>query len=207
MPKTSKNTPRTPTSSPAPPVLAVAADRLLGDVRALIEAAREQTARAVNSALVSLYWHIGTRIRQDILREKRAGYGEEIVATLSRQLTAEFGRGYTEKGLRRMIQFAESFPDGEIVAALSRELSWSHFVELIPLEDRLKRDFYAEMCRVERWSVRTLRHKVAHLLYERTALSKKPDEVIARDLAALRDEERIMPDLVSGTPYSSTFWA
>ena len=205
MPKARKSTPRTPTSSPAPPVLAVAADRLLGDVRALIEAAREQTARAVNSALVSLYWHIGTRIRQDILREKRAGYGEEIVATLSRQLTAEFGRGYMEKGLRRMIQFAESFPDGEIVAALSRELSWSHFVELIPLEDRLKRDFYAEMCRVERWSVRTLRHKVAHLLYERTALSKKPDEVIARDIAALRDEDRITPDLVFRDPYFLDF--
>ena len=205
MPKARKITPRTPTSSPAPPVLAVAADRLLGDVRALIEAAREQTARAVNSALVSLYWHIGTRIRQDILREKRAGYGEEIVVTLSRQLTAEFGRGYTEKGLRRMIQFAESFPDGEIVAALSRELSWSHFVELIPLEDRLKRDFYAEMCRVERWSVRTLRHKVAHLLYERTALSKKPDEVIARDIAALRDEDRITPDLVFRDPYFLDF--
>ena len=205
MPKARKITPRTPTSSPAPPVLAVAADRLLGDVRALIEAAREQTARAVNSALVSLYWHIGTRIRQDILREKRAGYGEEIVATLSRQLTAEFGRGYTEKGLRRMIQFAESFPDGEIVAALSRELSWSHFVELIPLEDRLKRDFYAEMCRVERWSVRTLRHKVAHLLYERTALSKKPDELIARDIAALRDEDRITPDLVFRDPYFLDF--
>ena len=205
MPKARKITPRTPTSSPAPPVLAIADDRLLGDVRALIEAAREQTARAVNSALVSLYWHIGTRIRQDILREKRAGYGEEIVATLSRQLTAEFGRGYTEKGLRRMIQFAESFPDGEIVAALSRELSWSHFVELIPLEDRLKRDFYAEMCRVERWSVRTLRHKVAHLLYERTALSKKPDEVIARDIAALRDEDRITPDLVFRDPYFLDF--
>jgi len=205
MPKARKITPRTPTSSPAPPVLAVAADRLLGDVRALIEAAREQTARAVNSALVSLYWHIGTRIRQDILREKRAGYGEEIVATLSRQLTAEFGRGYTEKGLRRMIQFAESFPDGEIVAALSRELSWSHLVELIPLEDRLKRDFYAEMCRVERWSVRTLRHKIAHLLYERTALSKKPDEVIARDIAALRDEDRITPDLVFRDPYFLDF--
>ena len=205
MPKARKITPRTPTSLPAPPVLAIAADRLLGDVRALIEAAREQTARAVNSALVSLYWHIGTRIRQDILRENRAGYGEEIVATLSRLLTAEFGRGYTEKGLRRMIQFAESFPDGEIVAALSRELSWSHFVELIPLEDRLKRDFYAEMCRVERWSVRTLRHKVAHLLYERTALSKKPHEVIARDIAALRDEDRITPDLVFRDPYFLDF--
>src|SRR5271157_5731317 len=102
MPKARKITRRTPPSPPAPHVPATAADRLLGDVRSLIQAAREQTARAVNSALVGLYWNIGTRIRQDILQEKQAGYGEEIVATLSRQLTAEFGRGYTEKGLRRM---------------------------------------------------------------------------------------------------------
>jgi hypothetical protein len=113
----------------------------------------------------------------------------------------EYGPGYTEKGLRRMIQFAERFPDGEIVATLSRQLGWSHFVELIPLEDPLKREFYAEMCRIERWSVRTLRHRVAHLLYERTALSKNSDEVIARDIAALRDEDRITPDLVFRDPY------
>ena len=131
MPKIRKINRRTPPSPEASAVPMVAVDRLLGDLRVLIEAAREQIARVVNSALVGLYWNIGIRIRQDILREKRAGYGEEIVATLSRQLTAEFGRGYTEKGLRRMIQFAESFPDGEIVAALSRELSWSQFVELI----------------------------------------------------------------------------
>src|SRR5208337_4871510 len=208
MPKARRITRRTPPSPPARPVLAVAADRLLGDVRALIEAAREQTARAVNSALVSLYWHIGTRIRQDILREKRAGYGEEIVATLSRQLTAEFGRGYTEKGLRRMIQFAESFPDGEIVAALSRELSWSHFVELIPLEDRLQRDFYAEMCRIERWGVRTLRAKIGGMLFERTALSRKPEEVIKQELAKLREGDTLTPDLVFRDPYFlDFFWA
>src|SRR4051794_24513996 len=73
------------------------------------------------------------------------------------------GPGYTEKGRRRMIQFAERFPDGEIVATLWRQLSWSHFVELLPLDDSLKRDFYAELCRIEQWSVRTLRHKIGHL--------------------------------------------
>ena len=88
---------------------------LLGDVRALIEAAREQTARAVNSALVGLYWHIGKRIRQDVLQEKRAGYGEQIVQTLSAQLTAEYGRGFGRRNLFQMIRFAEVFPDGEIV--------------------------------------------------------------------------------------------
>lgn len=148
MPRPRQITKRTATDLPGMPAPA-ATDQSFGDIRSLIEAAREQASRTVNLALVTLYWHIGTRIRQDILQEKRADYGGAIVATLSRQLTAEYGRGYTEKGLRRMIQFAERFEDGEIVAALSPELSWSHFVELIPLEDTLKRDFYAELCWAE----------------------------------------------------------
>jgi hypothetical protein len=100
---------------------------------------------------------MGRRIRQDILKEKRAEYGEEIVPTVSAQLVKEFGAGFNEKNLRRMIQFAEAFPDEPIVVTLSRQLGWSHFVALIPLDEDLKRDFYAEMCRIERWSVRTLR--------------------------------------------------
>ena len=185
------------------PVIAV--DRLLGDVRSLIESAREQTARAVNSALVGLYWHFGRRLREDVLYEKRAGYGEAIVATLAQQLTAEYGRGYTEKSLRHMIRFAEAFPDEDIVSALRRELSWTHFKEIIYLDDPLKRDFYAELCRIERWSTRALRHKIDYLLFERTAVSKKPDEVIAGDLAALRDEDRMTPDLVFRDPYFLDF--
>jgi predicted nuclease of restriction endonuclease-like (RecB) superfamily len=202
MPTIRKTTPPTP---PAPPAPAAAADRLLGDVRALIEAAREQTARAVNSALVGLYWHIGTRIRQDVLQEKRAEYGEEIVATLSRQLTAEYGRGYDRRNLYHMIRFAEVFPDEAIVNALRTQLSWTHFRELLAIDDPLKREFYAEMCRAERWSYRTLRHKIAYFLFERTAVSKKPDEVIARDMAALRDEDRMTPDLVFRDPYLLDF--
>src|SRR5208283_2958113 len=131
MPKARKITRRALPSPPAPIVPAVSADRLLGDLRALIEAAREQTARAVNSALVGLYWNIGTRIRQDILQEKQAGYGEQIVDSLSTQLSAEYGRGFGRRSLFRMIQFAESFLDQRIVSALSAQLGWSHFVELI----------------------------------------------------------------------------
>ena len=204
MPKGRKNTRRAASLSAVTPAPA-ATDRLLADVRALIEAAREQTARAVNSALVGLYWHIGTRIRQDILQEKRAEYGEQIVDSLSTQLSAEYGRGFGRRSLFRMIQFAESFPDEQIVSALSAQLGWSHFVELIALNDPLKRDFYAEMCRAERWSVRTLRRKIGHLLYERTALSKRPDEVIVRDITALRDEDRMTPDLVFRDPYFLDF--
>jgi hypothetical protein len=125
-------------------------ESLLVELRGLIESARFGVAQAVNSAQALLYWQVGQRVLSEILGHKRASYGDEIVATVSRQLTAEYGRGFAAKSLRRMIQFAGAFPDREIVAALSRQLSWSHFVEVIPLADELKREFYAEMCRVER---------------------------------------------------------
>ena len=169
---------------------------LLADVRSLILAAREQVARAVDFGLVTLYWHVGRRVYQDILKEKRAEYGAEIVATLSRQLEKEFGRGFAEKNVRRMVQFAQAFADERIVATLRRQLGWSHFKEIIPLQDELQRDFYAEMCRIERWSVRTLRQKVGSMLFERTALSRKPDKLIRQELAALREEDKLTPDLV-----------
>src|SRR3954468_23874808 len=111
--------------------------KLLADLRSLIEGARSGIAQAVNSAQVLLYWQVGHRIQTEILRHDRAAYGEEIVATVSRQLSADYGRGFAEKSLRRMIQFARVFPEREIVAALSRQLGWSHFVELLPLDDAL----------------------------------------------------------------------
>jgi predicted nuclease of restriction endonuclease-like (RecB) superfamily len=193
------------TTKRSAPSKKVSANRLLSDIRQLIEHSREQVARTVNSALVGLYWRIGKRIREDILREKRAEYGEQIVSALSTQLTAEYGRGFDRSNLSRMVKLAEYFPDDRIVATLSQQLSWSHFRELLPLDDPLKREFYAEMCRVERWSVRTLRQKIDRLLYERTAVSKKPDQLIRRDLAALRDEDRMTPELVFRDPYFLEF--
>ena len=178
---------------------------LIGDIRSLIKTARHNIAITVNTGLTILYWQIGSRIRQDILKEKRAEYGKEIVVTVSRQLVSEFGEGFTDKNLRRMIQFAEAFPDMEIVVTLSRQLSWSHFVGILPIKDDLQRDFYAEMCRMERWSVRTLRKKIDGMLYERTAISKKPEKLIEKDLAALREEDRLTPDLVFRDPYFLEF--
>ncbi len=178
---------------------------LLADVRELIVQAREGVARAGDSGLTTLYWHGGRRVRQDILKEKRAEYGEEIVAALGRQLEREFGRGFSEKNLRRMVQFAEVFPDEAIVAALRRQLGWSHFKSLIPLRDPLKRDFYAEMCRIENWNTRTLHQKIQSMLFERTALSKKPDKLIRQELDALRAEDKLTPDLVFRDPYILDF--
>jgi predicted nuclease of restriction endonuclease-like (RecB) superfamily len=179
--------------------------KLVTDLRELIEAARSGVAQAVNSAQVVLHWQVGHRILSEILRHRRAAYGDQIVAAVARELTADYGRGFAEKSLRRMVQFARAFADREIVAALSRQLSWSHFVELIPLDDDLKREFYTEMCRIERWSVRTLRKKIDGMLFERTALSRKPKALIRQELAALRQGDRLTPDLVFRDPYLLDF--
>lgn len=179
--------------------------KLIADLRKLIEESRQAVAQTVNTALVWMYWNIGKRIREDILKQKRAEYGEQIVATLSQQLTAEFGKGFDRFSLSRMIKFAEFFPDERIVAALGQQLSWSHFRLLLPFDDPLQRDFYAEMCRVERWSVRTLQAKINGMLFERTALSKKPALLARQELDALRDEDHLTPDLVFRDPYFLDF--
>jgi predicted nuclease of restriction endonuclease-like (RecB) superfamily len=178
---------------------------LHAEVRELILSARQRIGQTVNAGLTLLYWQVGRRIRQDILKEDRAQYGAEIVSSLASQLESEFGRGFGEKSLRRMVQFVEVFPQQEIVVSLIRELTWTHFIALIPLKDPLQRDFYSEMCRVERWSVRMLRKKIDSMLYERTALSKKPKKLIDQELVALREDDHITPDLVFRDPYLLDF--
>ncbi|HEV8718027.1 MAG TPA: PDDEXK nuclease domain-containing protein [Candidatus Binatia bacterium] len=178
---------------------------LLADVRELILQAREGVARAVDSGLTTLYWHVGRRVRQDILKEKRAEYGAEIVSALGRQLEAEFGRGFGRRNLFRMIRFAEVFPDWEIVSALMTQLGWTHFLHIIPISDQLKRDFYAEMCRIERWSTRTLRAKIDSMLFERTALSRKPAKLMEMELKQLREEDKLTPDMIFRDPYLLDF--
>lgn len=180
-------------------------DELVADLRTMIESARARTAVAVNSELVMLYWHIGERIRREILRGKRAEYGKQIVAAVSRQLTAEYGKGFTSKSLLHMIRFVEILPSVEIVSALPRQLSWSHFLEIVYIKDPLQREFYIEMCRIEKWSTRTLRSKIRGMLYERTAISSKPEALAQKELAALRDEDHTSPDLIFRDPYILDF--
>lgn len=178
---------------------------LLGDLRQMIESTRQSVASTINASLTALYWKIGYRIRLEILKEERAEYGRSIVASLSQQLTLDYGSGFGEKYLRKMIQFADVFPDEKIVASLMRQLSWTHFLLLIPLKDMTKRDFYAEMCRIEGWNVRTLRAKIDSMLFERTAISKKPELVAQAELEMLRKEDLLTPDLVFRDPYVLEF--
>lgn len=178
---------------------------LLGDIRQLIQSARERTAQAVNAELTLLHWHIGQRIRQDVLHQARAEYGQQIVATLAQRLSADFGRGFSAKNLLHMIRFSEAFADMAIVSSLIRQLTWTHFLQLIYLPDPVQREFYGEMCRLERWSVRALRAKINGMLDERSTLTQNPQEVIRKELALLREEDRLTPEMVFRNPYLLAF--
>jgi hypothetical protein len=178
---------------------------LLQELRQLIQSARQTVAQTVNTGLTLLYWRVGERIRTEILKKKRAQYGEEILQAVAAKLVAEFGRGFSPRNLASMVRFAEVFPDFQIVQALAAQLSWTHFVQIIPLDKPLEREFYAEMCRIEGWSTRTLREKIDGMLYERTAISKKPAKLIQKELAALRADDKLTPDLVFKDPYILDF--
>ncbi len=178
---------------------------LVFEIKSLIEESRQQVSVAVNATITILYWQIGKRINDEILKDKRAEYGKQIVATLWRQLELEYGTSFSEKNLRRMMQFAISFPKKEIVVSMMRQLSWSPIKIIIPIEDPLKRRFYIEICKIEKWSVRTFREKISSMLYERTGISKKPEETIIKDLQQLSDKNQITPDLVFRDPYFLDF--
>ena len=178
---------------------------LITDLRTLINEARNKVALIINTEITLLYWHIGKRINEEVLGNQRAEYGKQIVSTVSTQLTKEYGRGFELRNLRRMMQFAQLFPDFQIVATASQQLSWSHFIELLSIKNDLGREFYLTMAASESWSIRTLRNKIDSMLYERTAISSKPEEVIKTELANLRNNEILSPDLVFKSPYFLEF--
>jgi len=178
---------------------------LLADLRGLIESARAHVAQTANATLTMLYWHVGQRIGQEVLKNQRAEYGEEILPTLSAKLVRDYGQGFSTRNLARMVKFAEVFPEENIVVTLSQQLSWSHFIEILPLKRPFERDYYAELCRIERWSVRTLRERIGSQLYLRTAIAKQPEDVIQAEISHLRAGGQVTPDLVFRDPYMLDF--
>ena len=179
---------------------------LVSDIKTLIGESKQALAVAVNATLSMLYWQIGKRINDEIEGKDRTEmYGKEIVATLWRQLSEEYGAAFSEKNLRRMMQFAKVFPEKKIVVSVIRQLSWTHILAIIPIEDPLKRMFYIEMCTLEKWSVRTFRDRINSMLFERTAISKKPELTITNDLNQLKNEKQLSADLVFRDPYFLDF--
>ncbi len=173
---------------------------LVSEIKQLIEQSRNRVAVQVNSAATILYWNIGRRIRKEVLKGQRAEYGKRVLSELGKELTATFGRGWGEQQLRHCIRCAEVFTDERILYTLCTELSWSHIRQLMFIDDTLKRDFYTEMCRMEHWSVRQLGERIDSMLYERTAISRKPDETIAHDIELLRSEKQLTTDMALRDP-------
>jgi predicted nuclease of restriction endonuclease-like (RecB) superfamily len=178
---------------------------LIADIRQLIEEARQHVAREYNATQVFLCWFIGKRIDETVLKLERAEYGERVIALLAADLSDHYGRGFGKVNLSRMLKFSRVFPDKEIVSTLSKQLAWSHLVMICVLEDPLQRDFYSEMCRIQNWSVRTLKQQIDSQLYERTAISKKETAVIEQQIQALKQHDTMTVDMVLKDPYFIDF--
>ena len=175
------------------------------DICQLIEQTKSGLARVVNSELTMLYWHIGYRINREILENKRAEYGKQILSQLATILAQTYGKEFESRNLRRMIQFSERFPDIEKVSQAATKLSWSHFIELLSIKDELQREFYLGMSIYEGWGRDSLRKQIASMLFERTAISGKSNELIKKELSNLREKNQISPELVFKSPYFLSF--
>jgi len=178
---------------------------LFNDIRELIDNSRQRFAVAVNAELTLLYWNIGKKINDHILGNERAEYGKQILATLAQELTEIYGKGWNEKTLRHSLRSAETFSEEQILSAVRRELSWTHIRNIMYLKDELQREFYLEICASERWSSRQLQERINSMLFERTAISKKPDELIRIELQQLREENKPSPDLIFRDTYILDF--
>ena len=179
---------------------------LITDLRQIIEQARSRVAATANYELTMMYWHIGERINREVLGNQRAEYGKQIVSTVATQLQEEFGKkGFEIRNIRRMMQFAVQFPLEQIVSQVATQLTWSHFVEVLPLKDDIAREFYITLAASEKWGRNRLRKEIDGMLYERTAIATKPDELIKKELSTLRDNDVMSPDLVFKSPYFLEF--
>lgn len=179
---------------------------LVVDLCNIINNAKNNVASKTNYELTMMYWHIGERINRYVLGNQRAEYGKQIVSTVSTKLQNYFGtKGFESRNIRRMMQFASKYPNEQIVSTISTQLSWSHVIEILPLKDSLQSEFYLTMASHERWSVHKLRREIDNMLYERTAIASKPEEIIKQELTELRSNNIISPDLVFKSPYFLDF--
>ena len=178
---------------------------LVDEISDLIGSARQKVAREYNSSHVLLCWYIGNRLNKEFVQKDRSEYGEQIIANLSYQLSAKYGKGYSRPNLFRMLKFVRIFPELEIVSTLSRQLSWSHFILICGIEDKIKRDFFVEMVRVQNWSVRYLKKQLGSSLFERTVISKKTDNIIKEHLSELKSTDQMSTDLIFKDPYFINF--
>ena len=174
---------------------------LYEDVCQIIDGARSRIAAYVNTEVCLTNWYVGKRIKEDVLYNKRAEYGKQIVRNLSVKLTERYGSGWSEKTLRHCLRSAETFSEEDILSATQRQLTWTHLKSLMYVKDSLERQFYAQMCGIEHWDTRTLNEKIDNKLYLRTALSRKPEELIKKELQESKSKNQLLPDMVFRSSY------
>jgi predicted nuclease of restriction endonuclease-like (RecB) superfamily len=175
--------------------------QLYTDICELIENTRQRVATTANAEICIMHWQIGKRIKEDVLFSKRAGYGKQIIKNLAEKLMVKYGKGWSDRKLLHCIRSAYIFSEEEIVYATRIQLTWTHLRSIMFIDDELKRAFYMEMCRIEHWDTRTLNEKLDAQLYERTALSKKPENVIKKELELLKTTHTFTPDMVFRSSY------
>lgn len=180
-------------------------DSIYKEISTVINNSKNKVASAINSEMIILYWSIGNIIKTKILKNERAEYGKSIIKSLSKELTTNYGKGYSQANLFNMVRLYDTIDSYEILQTLSVKLSWSHLLKLITINDKLKREFYITMCINERWSTRTLNERINSMLYERTAVSRKPEETIVNDLKALSENNKMSTNLFFRDPYVLDF--
>lgn len=180
-------------------------DILITEIKDLINQAKGHIVHIAASSMTTLYWRIGKRLKEDILGSRRAEYGQNIITNLAKILAAEYGKGFTYSGLTRMVRFYEQFAEAEIVATVSQQLTWSHIVELLPIEDISKREYYAYMSINEAWSVRTLRSNINKMTYERSSLAKQSSQVTRELISTIKTNQTFLPEIVLKDPYLLDF--
>ena len=176
-------------------------ESLYGDVCQIIDGARSRIATYLNTEVCMTNWYVGKRIKEDVLFNQRAEYGKQVLKNLSARLTERYGRGWSEKHLRHCLRSAETFSEDEIVSATQRQLTWTHLKTLVYIKDPLERQFYAQMCCIEHWDTRTLDEKIDQQLYQRTAISRRPEDVIQKELEDSKQCNQLLPDMVFRSSY------
>ena len=179
-------------------------NELFNGITELIRNAQTRVAVSLNAETTLLYWNIGDYINTNLKSSGKITYGAKIIATLSQQLTKNFGKGYTYTALTRMCKVAVAF-DKTNIATLSQKLSWSHVIELAVIDETTKREFYVELAAYENWSVRQLREKINKMLFERTAIASKPEKIIQSSLKKLKENKEINPELIFKNSYVLNF--
>ncbi len=178
---------------------------LFEEIKELITESKNRTYQYINSEMSWLYFNIGRLINERILTDNKEDYGKKKLEILSKQLTQEFGRGWSVKQLRSFSYFYRTFKDYEYLKEMITSLSWSVIREIMYIKEPLKREFFILMAQNNRWSVRELQKQKNSLLYERTLISQNPEPIVKKELEQFRKIHILSPDLAFKDPYILDF--